>query len=46
MSKKKSVDHGNLTSYIIGAIVAAIALGYFAPEIAVKFEVGGKVLAC
>ena len=46
MSKKKSDGHGNLTYYIIGAIVAAIAMGYFAPEIAVKFEVGGKVLAC
>ena len=38
-----SKGHGNLTYYIIGAIVAAIATGYFAPEIAVKFEVGGEV---
>ena len=43
MSKKKSGGHGNLTYYIIGAIAAAIATGYFAPEIAVKFDVGGEV---
>ena len=43
MSKKKPKGHGNLTYYIIAAIVAAIAMGYFAPEIAVKFEVGGEV---
>ena len=43
MSEKKQDGHGNLTYYIIGAIVAAIATGFFAPEIAVKFEVGGEV---
>ena len=43
MSENKSNGHGNLTYYIIGAIAAAIATGYFAPEIAVKFDVGGKV---
>ena len=43
MSENKSDSHGNLTYYIIGAIIAAIATGYFAPEIAVKFEVGGEV---
>jgi solute carrier family 1 (high affinity glutamate transporter) protein 1 len=43
MSEKKSNGHGNLTFYIIGAIVAAIAAGYFAPEIAIKFEVGGEL---
>ncbi len=43
MSKNKPKGHGNLTYYIIAAIVAAIAMGYFAPEIAVKFEVGGEV---
>jgi len=43
MSEKKSDGHGNLTYYIIGAIIAAIATGYFAPEIAVKFDVGGEV---
>ena len=43
MSKNKSDGHSNLTYYIIGAIIAAIATGYFAPEIAVKFEVGGEV---
>ena len=43
MSENKSDGHGNLTYYIIGAIIAAIATGYFAPEIAVKFEIGGEV---
>ena len=43
MSEKKSDGHGNLTYYIIGAIIVAIATGFFAPEIAVKFEVGGEV---
>ena len=43
MSENKSDGHGNLTYYIIGAIIAAIATGFFAPEIAVKFEVGGEV---
>ena len=43
MSDKESKGHGNLTYYIIGAIIAAIATGYFAPEIAVKFDVGGEV---
>jgi len=43
MSENKSNGHGNLPYYIIGAIAAAIAIGYFAPEIAVKFDVGGKV---
>ena len=43
MSENKSDGHGNLTYYIIGAIIAAIATGYFAPEIAVKFDVGGEV---
>jgi Na+/H+-dicarboxylate symporter len=43
MSENKSAGHGNLTYYIIGAIIAAIATGFFAPEIAVKFEVGGEV---
>ena len=43
MSENKSDGHGNLTYYIIGAIIAAIATGYFAPQIAVKFEIGGEV---
>ena len=43
MSDKQSDGHGNLTYYIIGAIVAAIGAGFFIPEIAVKFKVGGKV---
>ena len=43
MSENKPDGHGNLTYYIIGAIITAIAAGYFAPEIAVKFEVGGEV---
>ena len=43
MSEKKPKGHGNLTYYIIAAIVGAIAMGYFAPELAVKFEVGGEV---
>ena len=43
MSENKSDGHGNLTYYIIGAIIAAIATGFFAPEIAVKFKVGGEV---
>ena len=43
MSENKSDGHGNLTFYIIGAIIAAIATGFFAPAIAVKFEVGGEV---
>ena len=43
MSEKKSDGHGNLTYYIIGAIIAAISTGYFAPEIAIKFKVGGEV---
>lgn len=43
MSDNKSAGHGNLTYYIIGAIIAAIVTGLFAPEIAVKFEVGGEV---
>ena len=32
MSENKSDSHGNLTYCIIGAIIAAIATGYFAPE--------------
>ena len=43
MSDKQSDGHGNLTYYIIGAIVAAIGAGFFIPEIAVKFKVGGEV---
>ena len=43
MSDKQSDGHGNLTYYIIGAIVAAIGVGFFIPEIAVKFKVGGEV---
>lgn len=43
MSDKQSDGHGNLTYYIIGAIVAAIGSGFFIPEIAVKFKVGGEV---
>ena len=43
MSEKKADGHGNLTYYIIGAIVAAIGAGLFVPEIAVKFKVGGQV---
>ena len=43
MSDKQSDGHGNLTFYIIGAIVAAIGAGFFIPEIAVKFKVGGEV---
>ena len=43
MSEKKSDGHGNLTYYIIGAIIVAISTGYFAPEIATKFKVGGEV---
>ena len=43
MSENKAAGHGNLTYYIIGAIIAAIATGFFAPKIAVKFEVGGEV---
>ena len=41
MSDKKSGGH--LTSYIIGAIVLAIATGFFIPHIAVKFKVGGEL---
>ena len=43
MSEKKADGHGNLTYYIIGAIVAAIGAGFFIPEIAIKFKVGGEV---
>ena len=43
MSEKKADGHGNLTYYIIGAIVAAIGAGFFIPEIAVKFKVGGEI---
>jgi Na+/H+-dicarboxylate symporter len=43
MSEKKSNGHGNLTYYIIGAIIAAIATGFFAPEIAIQFKVGGEL---
>ena len=43
MSDKQPDGHGNLTYYIIGAIVAAIGAGFFIPEIAVKFKVGGEV---
>ena len=43
MSENKSDGHGNLTFYIIGAIIGAIATGFVAPEIAVKFKVGGEV---
>ena len=41
MSDKKSGGH--LTSYIIGAIVLAIATGFSIPQIAVKFKVGGEL---
>ena len=43
MSDKQPDGHVNLTYYIIGAIVAAIAAGFFIPNIAVKFKVGGEV---
>ena len=32
MSENKSAGYGNLTYYIIGAIIAAIATGFFAPK--------------
>tara|TARA_B100000029_G_scaffold22949_1_gene22874 strand:+ start:1121 stop:2713 length:1593 start_codon:yes stop_codon:yes gene_type:complete len=43
MSEEKPAGHGNLTAFIIGAIIAAITIGFFAPGIAVKFKVGGEV---
>ena len=43
MSEKKSNGHGNLTFFIIGAIIAAIATGFFAPDIAIKFKVAGEL---
>ncbi|MEE2637370.1 MAG: dicarboxylate/amino acid:cation symporter [Acidobacteriota bacterium] len=39
-----SNDHtGNLTLYILGAIIAAVALALISPELAVSFEVGGEI---
>ena len=39
------MDGRNLTTQDFGAIVAAIGAGFFIPEIAVKFKVGGEVLS-
>ncbi len=43
MSKKKKGGHGNLTLYIVGAIVAAIVLSLAAPHVATSLEVGGEI---
>ncbi|SVA69846.1 uncharacterized protein METZ01_LOCUS122700 [marine metagenome] len=41
--KNNHSESGHLTQFIIGSIVAAIGAGWWFPEIAVKFEVGGEV---
>ena len=41
--KDKKAGHGNLTYFIVGAIILAIITGFFAPQLAVKFHLGGKV---
>ena len=43
MSKNKSGGHGNLTLWIVGAIVAAIVLSLLVPRLATSFEVGGEI---
>lgn len=34
---------GHLTLYILGAILLAVGLAFFSPEIAMRFEVGGDI---
>ena len=41
--QEKKTGHGNLTYFIVGAIILAIITGFFAPQLAVKFHLGGKV---
>ena len=41
--QEKKASHGNLTYFIVGAIILAVITGFFAPQLAVKFHLGGKV---
>jgi len=41
--QEKKASHGNLTYFIVGAIILAIITGFIAPQLAVKFHLGGKV---
>ena len=40
--QEKKAGHGSLTYFIVGAIILAIITGFFAPQLAVKFHLGGK----
>ena len=40
--QEKKAGHGNLTYFIVGAIILAIITGFSVPHLAVKFHLGGK----